>query len=771
MRCEATNVKHICHTALVSVLPPLFEPPRPCDYEAGDLAGGRPELAPPETSHSDGAPAQKLCKSRCSSACLALTKKLGPESVNDNAPGEPDALMSERKNSSIVHKTVTKEKYKDKEKRLKNRKRKYDKSHLIYYTHTDTKSPFNLLDEAHDRKQTTYQNRKNDDLRVDLDGDYSVYNNNRDMNESYVSNMVRRQYEHYPMGAEISDTSEFSTPVCRDAPYGHSPKHYESDMCSCCHGPFHDVDDSMRLPPHGLIWDTTPIHGIRQYAQQIPHNNVFYDSSLYDVVPVKETPMKQKRDENVYITQDPKRFATRDVCSANTKRAKSRKQHNYHNVAPLRVIPRYYTQKKKIYSKLATQRKESISILPDTRKKNWKRRDTPRASEVSAVVLSPVYTRPNCIANIAKVPVQVKHVECLTTNVNNSECQTASTKSVQLEAITIDENKTEATLNQIKTILQSVLTEVKTNSQIKGPHERISKKDAVVQKDQSQNNMQTAAAPISSVQPMQDTVSSFMNSYSYSPYNLRPYGPSCSRLLPSSQLAPPLSPFQPKCMHNYPLFIQTTGRQCACCFRSIPKGANTTGSALVSHASPLTASHPPPATIATNTEQHSSRDLQTPSRSPETDKLIQEIYKSIAVNMDYFNKNSTSDFNDLKSSNPSRKTTEMGLPSINERKKQVGMAIVHRQSNMLTSDHSKSVVSPALVSKTTLSTPRHSHRIPSFVKESSETVQRELVSLRRRGGLLVRSSSSQSDSSTLTSNVSDCEKTVTGVRFEDQVRN
>lgn len=760
----------------------MFEPPQPYDYEANAEIRGLPELAPSGPSHSEGTPPQVFRNSSRSSARSAPAKELGPEPCNDNAPDEPVATKSKRKISSISHKFVKKVKDKDEDKRPNKRKRKYKKSELVYYVRTETKSPFNQLTEPMDSEQTTYHNRK-DDMAVGMDKDYSMYNN-YDMSERYVSSMVRKQYEHYPMGAVLSDTSEFSTPVCRDPPRDRGLLRYESDICSCCHGPFHNVDDAMRLPhQHGNLCNVTPIHGMGQYAQQqVTDNSAFYDSSLYDVVPVKEMPTKQRRDENVYVHQESSRFATLDVCPTKGKRTKHRKQHNYHNVVPLRIIPKYYAYRKRNNSKAVPQRTDSLGKLAHLRKTDWKR-DTIRPSEISAVDCSPVYTRPIYVANIsnkshinstpAKIPVQVKNVECLTTNVNNSECQTASTKSVQLEAITIDENKTEVTLNQIKTILQSVLMEVKTSSQLKSPPERIPKKDAIVQKDQSQNNMQSAVAVGggSNVQAVQNAVSSFMN-YSYSPYNLRPYGPSCSRQIPSSQLVPPLSPFQPKCMHNYPLFIQTTGRQCACCFRTIPKGVNTTGSTIVSNAPPPPIRHPPPATIATNTEQQSSRDTHPSSRSPETDKLIQEIYKSIAVNMDYFTKNSTSDYNDLKSSNPSQKTTEIGLPSINERKKQVGLAMVQRQTNVSSSDHSKSVMSPALGSKTTLSTPRrHSHPTQSFIKESSDSMRKELASLRQRGALVIRSTSSQSDSSTATSNASESEKTVAEVRFADQVWN
>lgn len=753
----------------------MFEPPRPFGYEADAAIRGTSEIASPNTAHPGSTALHIFRNGSRSSARAAPDRVHGPR--NDNALDQPVANKFERKISSIRHKIVSKVKDKHEETRSNKRKLKYNKPHLVYYVRTGTKTPFNLLNEPSKSEQTTYHNRKNYDL-TGLDDDYYSVYNNCNMSERYVSSMIRKQYEHYPMGADFSDVSDFSTPVCRDPPRDSGPERYESDICSCCHGPFHNVDDTMRLTQRGNMWETTSTLGMSQYAQQqVTGNSAFYDSSLYDIVPVKELPTKQRRDENEYVIQEPKRFATHDVCRTKAKRAKPRKQYNYHNVVPLRVIPRYHAQRKKNNTKVMPQIKDSLGKLAHLKKTDWRRRDSPM---ISAVDCSPVYARPICTANISnkghinrtpeKASVEVKNVECLTTSVNNSECQTASTKSVQLEATESNENNTEVTLNQIKSILQSVLMEVKTSSRMKNPPECISKKDAVVQKDQSQNNMQPAVAATSKIKPVQDALSSLMN-YSYSPYNLRPYGPTCSRQVPSSQLSPPLSPFQPKCMHNYPLFIQTTGRQCACRFRSIPKGVNTTGSTIVANAPKTPVHHPPPATIATNTEQLSDRDTHLSSRSPETDKLIQEIYKSLAVNMDYFTKNSTSDYNDLKSSNPSHKTTESGLPSIDERKKRVGLAMVQQQSNVSSSDHSKSVKSPSLVSKTTLSTPRHSHRTQSFIKESAENLRREPTSLRRRGGLLERSSSSQSDYSTNTSNASVSSKIITEFKFADQVCN
>lgn len=435
------------------------------------------------------------------------------------------------------------------------------------------------------------------------------------MDRAYLADMVRKQYKPDKMVAEMSDTSQFSSPVCRDV----QNREYEacqnaSDVCSCCRGRFHDVDP----PRHAYtVFDTNPTTS-NDYT-----NSMFYDTSLYDMVPVRDRPTKQKNDDE---RPKKKEHKTNRNCPEKV-RVKSRFQPyvvNYHNAAPVRVNHKLTRRKLpvKSYSKNVKRIASKRQLLPQTST------ETSYSCSVNCGEIYPraPYARPTVQRIIHPSPKAVLHknAECLTISLNNTECQTASTKSVQLEAVVPDVDKTEITLNQIKSILQSVLTEVKTNSQLKNVAEEKLRKDAVVQKGQSQSDMQAC--------------SSLLHSYSYStPYSMNPYAASYSRQMNPSQ--PLCYPGPYKCLQNYPLFIQTTGRQCACCYRNM---SNVAKSAHTKHA----------ITTATNTESTTLPE----NRNKETEKLIKEIYKSLAINMDFPAKDtSSSDYAMLRSSDNSKK--------------------------------------------------------------------------------------------------------------------
>lgn len=473
------------------------------------------------------------------------------------------------------------------------------KTHLVYYAQA-TNSPF-----------TEYTKSEASNKKLPFDDGA--------MSRLYLADVIRRQYKPDRMVAELSE-SHFSSPVCRDLKQpGDDPAACESDICSCCHGQFHNIDKKISGPAYDMFFNI-PTHAKND-------NSVYYDSSMYDVVPVKEQPIDLKDEEETYPRPEPK---LQLECQIYPEKYHNNSRYqpyvvNYHTTSPVRVKTRA-AHKRKLPVKTPCRR-EYIGRTP---KRRLDQRARLESSDVCSVDCGDIYMRPYYPRHVTQKPVPPpvktviqKNAECLTISVNNTECQTASTKSVQLEPPPPDENKTEITLNQIKSILQSVLTEVKTKSIIKNTAE--SMRDAVVQKGVSQSNMQAC--------------SSLLNSFTYSPYNINPYMASYSRQI--NQPVYPTSACAPnKCLQNYPLFIQTTGRQCGCCFRNMP---NPPRSSYTRHA----------ATTATNTEC-----LEEP-RSKETEKLIKEIYKSIAINMDFPTKDtSTSEYEELKSSNHSGKKFE-----------------------------------------------------------------------------------------------------------------
>lgn len=481
--------------------------------------------------------------------------------------------------------------FRNKKKLLK--KSKKAKSPYIYYAQTHT-SPFNK-----------------GDMKAD------VPKNDNDLSRSYLSKMINKQYKPKLLGGNMSQASEFSTPICRDSlPQAENIGRFESDLCSCCHGTFHNIDNNVtvKYPQTYMI-------------NEISTGNAYYDTNDYDLVPVREKPIKMKNDSDVSRRKELKPQIDMR-CWPENIRSKYRSHLYYYppgDYPPLKPSYNYVIKNRPDYYSGYMRKLPKLSRTEPTAKKvTVKRRRINRDRHISVETSKScyidigsnypkkLYKKPKVQKSLQPIPVLHKNAECLTTVINNSECQTVTSN---IEA-NLSEAKTEATLNQIKSILQSVLAEVKVSSQTRSQiSEEKPKKDAVVQKGPSQSNMPT---------------SSLMNSITYSPYamNPNPYMASCSRQLSSGPLCYPPAPL--KCFQNFPLFIQTPGRHvCASCYRN---------------SSHVKSSHLKQATTtATNTDE-----MKEEARSKETEKLIKEIYKSMALTMDLNNKDtSLSDYEDV----------------------------------------------------------------------------------------------------------------------------
>ncbi|XP_022836383.1 uncharacterized protein LOC111363760 isoform X2 [Spodoptera litura] len=528
--------------------------------------------------------------------------------------GAEDVIKANYQSYEAAH-TMTEQKpschrktfFKKKKKTIKYKK---GTSPFVYYAQTNNSSPFTKSEQTEDPK-----------CESDV------------MSRSYLAQMINKQYKPKVIGDNLSILSQFSSPVCRDVqPRVEGACRCESDICSCCYGPFHNIDNHMnRL-----------IHPQTYMLNEINLGNMYYDTKQYDMIPVKEKPVKlntetaRKKEHKPYF----------DIkCWPESIRSKY-----HHSMYPIPAsyvyMPpadcvfrdRYDSHGKKIPSKM--NRIEPIVRKVVKRRKEIYKRERPLSIETTkscSVDFGNIYSKKNCkkpkkqeirqtlLPSKKKQEIRQtllpskKNAECLTTNIetkncNTIECQTAT----NIPAINRADAKTEQTLNQIKVILQSVLAEVKVTTQMKNQVIRDKpKKDAVVQKGQSHNNMQG---------------SSLMNSFNYSPYstmNPSAYMATCSPQLNPSQLAG-VMPNQlyyshegMKCFHNFPLFIQPPGGRpmCTSCYRN----SSHIKSSYMKHA----------ATIATNTEEVQEE------RTKETEKLIKEIYKSMALTMDLPNKDSS----------------------------------------------------------------------------------------------------------------------------------
>ncbi|XP_034840425.1 uncharacterized protein [Maniola hyperantus] len=461
------------------------------------------------------------------------------------------------------------------------------KTHLVYIAQHIGNNPFNA------------------NVSLDLE---TLNNKTVSLSHAYLDNVIRKQYDPKFVVQEFSDTSHFSRPICRDTSDEFARSRlYESDVCSCCHGRFQNIDNYM---PKGFDF-------INKLTQCEPNytNKTYYDSNLYDVVPVKENTNKPLKEGD-----SPKR-GIRDIeirCWPEQFRSKYRhdpKTAKYHAETHLKRRDNLTAHKLKLEQCKVEQKRinkqvhEASKVAPKTCYIDVNRNDTFPSAKV-------------------KKSEPVKKIVLKNESIDTDDLNTSlllNNQSTQLELIP-DDNKTESTLNQIKSILQSVLAEVKTNSKVNDSTEKKLKRDAVVQKGASQNNMQGQ--------------STLLHSFTYNnSYNANPYLPSCSQQHSAGQYCLAGTPYQPsiKYLQNFPVFVQTSSgrRLCACHYKN--------------------SSHKPSkykqaSAAATNTDKERTGEIQKNDGNKETEKLIKEIYKSMAATMDFPTKeNSVSEYGDVKS--------------------------------------------------------------------------------------------------------------------------
>ncbi|XP_072943582.1 uncharacterized protein [Epargyreus clarus] len=479
-------------------------------------------------------------------------------------------------------------------KRNKKKKSVKDKvkpnTQMVYYAYAEN-SPFSSYGMCTD---SAFENHPKPDI-------------DHVLSQSYLENVFERHFDPERVVDEFSDTSQFTSPICRDYHNsGYCP--YESDVCSCCYGQFQNVDKYIGKNQNFII-DPLTTHVRNQF-----NKNGYYDSNQYDVVPVKEKNIKLAKEE-----KSPRKELKRPV---DTRCWPENNKFHVHND----LIENHYTrlpskskhQKRPTYRSQETKdnvRRKSPKLVKTNKiDKITEHTDTSKSCTVDC---SEIYPKP--IQKIEKIepirPTFRQNAACLAIDVGTNNL--AITRSIQID-INSTENKTEETLNQIKSILKSVLQEVKTNPQVNNVIEKKSKKDAIIQNGPSQSNIQAC--------------SSLMHSFTYNnSCNVNPYVPSCSRQIPS-HFCCTNDPYQRlKCTQNFPLLIHSPGRQMCGCFYRKPDNHSRTVQKLA-------------ASIATNTEL----DTQE-TRSKETDHLIKEIYKSIALTMDFPKETSNSEYDDLKS--------------------------------------------------------------------------------------------------------------------------
>ncbi|CAG5011199.1 unnamed protein product [Parnassius apollo] len=468
------------------------------------------------------------------------------------------------------------------------RKKAKQKTQLVYFAQTSN-TPFNSYD-----------------MTPESINNITLANKKSVISRTYLNNMIRKQYEPEVIANEPTDISQFSSPICRDIdPININS--YESNL-SCDYKKFENLDKFLPRKnknlnitlQNNLVIDPGPVSLYYQQTHRNNHNG-YYDSDHYDIFPVKEKSVKAKKDEilskqfqRMHIEYWPENLRTKN---------------NMH--------PFLYETAKRTYDRrhdnICKDDEQKSTISNAKRKKgriNGEREMNSGEPKICSVDYGNVYVKKNFTTDSTqksnpKTPC-LKNTQCLTVNAINTECQTVESKAFQHHVP--NDNKAEVTLNQIKSILQSVLTEVKTNIKSNNVVHK-PKKDVVIQKDVSHNNIESG--------------STFLNSFTYTPsYSINPCVASYSRQVPNFCYAN-LPALPMKCLQNYPLILPTKRQNCGCQHRG---GDHKVESQIQTK---------PAATTATNT------DGEPKMQKNEAINLIREIYKSVAVDVDYSNKNTS----------------------------------------------------------------------------------------------------------------------------------
>jgi hypothetical protein len=243
----------------------------------------------------------------------------------------------------------------------KRNKKKECKTQVVYYAQTEN-NPFAAPSYRHEQLKLV------SDMPRLHEGP---------MTRSYITEMIQKQYMAVPIVEEYSITSQISSPVCRDDTEHRTGrlcterKRRDSDLCSCIHGTFHNIDHvNNDIIPTAYNNDNTD----------------FYDSSLYDMVPVKEKPVKiQNYEFETGKIKSPK-------CDTNAFHFpdRTRRKHRFH---PFVVNYSTMPAGPKTINKRETYRKHSPNKVDDLKKFENECTPSHRSSKSCSVDCGNIYIK------------------------------------------------------------------------------------------------------------------------------------------------------------------------------------------------------------------------------------------------------------------------------------------------------------------------------------------------------------------------------------------
>ncbi|CAK1552686.1 unnamed protein product [Leptosia nina] len=313
--------------------------------------------------------------------------------------------------------------------------------------------------------------------------------------EEFIEDIIRRQYKPVKLfGRKISEFSQFSAPVCRDQEYTIRNDIEEgSELCSCCFEGHRNVSHrhcrKYDLNDMRSVCDARLYGAKRHRWCKEGHTNNYNDSTLYDLIPVKEKSSPKTR---------------RKFIEENVQYERCRE-----------VLPSPRTHKPRLNLKAQSYDYDD-SLLPKRRKNVTPLKRTNNGDEMSED-----FSQTSRHRRTSNEPLTLRtHVG------NGNPSQNANLVNESFTGSAAD--KTDKALCEIKDILQSFLQEIKKDS-VHSDHSEVSGKS--IKHTEAQVNNKPRSSPTPNIEQCHASfVPPFGNSCCYPilpvcPINCSPYGP------------------------------------------------------------------------------------------------------------------------------------------------------------------------------------------------------------------------------------------------------
>ncbi|CAB3252082.1 unnamed protein product [Arctia plantaginis] len=426
--------------------------------------------------------------------------------------------------------------------------------------------------------------------------------NSRELDPDFIADIIRKQYKPVKMfGRKESDFSQFSAPVCRDQEFSIRENIQEgSELCSCLYPEIGRRQKRMkRQDLNGMrsVCDTRLYSSNRhtRHKHRRMHADVYSNSDMYDLVPVKErsSPKTRKKfiDENIF----PYEYYREVPPSPRTLRPRLNLQAQYyteledymaHNKQKHR---RRFPRNQKVYPEY----QEHFEV--DTASEFVPERNIAQAPNQQKLINVNIPIEDKHLQNQSPqetgTPNNLQHSQYI--NEQTSTAVDSSLNKTQETDINVD--KTDKALCEIKDILQSFLHEIKKETVAS----QCDKSDFTYKTQDNENNIKQ--------EPNTKINSHIQNSGSYNNYvsgqvGMPPY-------ISPFATNPYCYPVMPMCPLNYPMQLQNGGYL-------MPSQSYTCSNCV--------------AVPKESVSVHCCNKNTEPTGNTETDELIKEIYKFVA---------------------------------------------------------------------------------------------------------------------------------------------